>query len=124
MMITLLLLGGLIGLGKLQSNFFISALGILSGLACLVAFPLYYILFPLSRLHATPGQMLFGLYIAPDSSKKPVTKKDFIFRGIIKILSQFFVYIFLVALFTKHKRALHDFVGHTRVVQPIYQQVS
>jgi uncharacterized RDD family membrane protein YckC len=115
---------GVILLGKIQNNGFISFITAILAILEILFLPSYYIIFPLTPLRATPGQLLVGITIDSYIPGEPLTKKGLILRGITKTLSELFMYVFLVALFTKDNRALHDFVGRTRVVEPIYQEPS
>ena len=89
----------------------------LLGLVPLVPFA-YHCLFLSSALSATPGQALCGLLVRRDDDLGPPT----LVQAVISILMFYLTLatsglLLLIALFTEHKRTLHDLVSGLVVVR-------
>lgn len=81
-----------------------------------VAAGLYFSLFESSRHQATPGKMALGIKVV-DHHGQRLSFGHALGRWVAATLSYFTLYIgFLMAAFTERKRALHDMVAGTLVV--------
>jgi uncharacterized RDD family membrane protein YckC len=82
-----------------------------------VAFGLAYSVYFVGKFGATPGKMALGLRIVR-SDGSPVTYGRAVGRYFAEILSSLILYIgYIMAAFDGEKRALHDLLCDTRVVQ-------
>jgi uncharacterized RDD family membrane protein YckC len=78
--------------------------------------PLYYAGTESSPLQATLGKRALGIKVS-DSAGRRISFKQALIRWICALLSYLTLYIgFAMAAFTERKRALHDFIAHTVVV--------
>lgn len=79
---------------------------------------LYIALFESSHLQASPGKMLFGIFVTDVYGKRISFGRGFL-RAIGKDISNILFGIgYLIALFTERKQALHDFLAGTLVLAP------
>lgn len=67
---------------------------------------------------ATIGKLILGLKVIDIRSRPQLSYGQIFFRETIgKLLSSILMIGYLMALFTKNKRALHDFLAKTRVIK-------
>ena len=86
-------------------------------LISLVVFWLYFALFESSSKQATWGKQICGLRVT-DGHGQRISFARASGRTFAKILSYAIMYIgFMMAGWTKEKRALHDFIAGTRVIK-------
>lgn len=91
-------------------------MGIVGTITCLGAFFTYFILLTGFR-GQTVGKMVLGLRVVTEDLARP-DWGTVVSRELSKILSFLTCYIgFIMAGFDSQKRALHDRIGHTRVVR-------
>ena len=77
----------------------------------------YSVFFIASRRMATPGKMLFGIYVV-DEHGDQISKSKALARFFISILSTLFLGLGMLTIFlTKEKLALHDIICKTRVIK-------
>ncbi len=87
-------------------------------LVCM-AVPIVYNGVFISRYGATPGKIAMGLKVV-DSEGRDVTPGQAWGRALAEILTQMTVFIgYIIALFDKQKRTIHDHVSNTRVVRSV-----
>jgi uncharacterized RDD family membrane protein YckC len=77
---------------------------------------LYEAVFLSSPWQATPGKRLLSIKVA-DQKGQPISFWRAFGRGSAKILSSFFLIGYIVAFFTQNKRALHDLMAGTIVIE-------
>lgn len=88
-----------------------------NGLFSLIATIIYYVLMESSKKQATIGKMIFGIKVVDENGGR-ISVGRAIGRYFGKYLSGMIFYIgYIMAAFTKEKRALHDFIAKTYVVK-------
>ncbi len=87
------------------------------GLVTLLLIMAYFVYFETTQNQATPGKMLMGLKVVrQDGAKMQV--RDSVLRYLGKIISAAILMIgFLIVIFDKKKRALHDLIAQTYVIK-------
>lgn len=78
---------------------------------------LYFVLFEISEMQATPGKKLLGLKVVDLSGEKIG-----FWRGTVRYFSKtlsrlFLMFGFLMIAFTKKKQALHDKIASTLIIE-------
>ncbi|TFE02312.1 RDD family protein [Jeotgalibacillus salarius] len=77
----------------------------------------FFILFPITRLQATPGKAMLGMKITNRHYEKISFWQSF-GRYFASVLSHIILFIgYFMIGFTPKKRGLHDFLAHTVVIK-------
>ena len=105
-----MVIGGMMHNPELMAKF--SQFGMLMDV---VMFWLYFALQESSRLQATLGKRLLGIYVT-DGNGERLTFIRATIRYFSKYLSSIFMIGFIMAAFTKNKQGLHDLIADTLVV--------
>lgn len=93
------------------------SIGLLLQAIWVVFFWLYFALFESSAKQATLGKQIFGLRVT-DGSGQRISFARASGRTFAKFISYFILYIgFMMAGWTKRKRALHDMIADTLVIK-------
>lgn len=88
-----------------------------NGLFSMIATIIYYVLMESSKKQATIGKMVFGIKVVDENGGR-ISVGRAIGRYFSKYLSGMIFYVgYIMAAFTKEKRALHDFIAKTYVVK-------
>jgi uncharacterized RDD family membrane protein YckC len=88
------------------------------GLLVLAIIALYHAAFEAGPRQATPGKMLFGLFVA-DQNGQRISWRRGLGRGFGRLVSIMTCFIgFFVALLAPRNQALHDMMAHTLVLEP------
>lgn len=73
--------------------------------------------FLLFKLGKTPGYKAYDLYLIDEHTKKKPSFGSILFRNILVILSFFSIFGWLMMFFRKDRKALHDLLSNTAVIQ-------
>ncbi len=89
------------------------------GLLVLAIIALYHAAFEAGPRQATPGKMLFGLFVT-DQDGQRISWRRGLGRGFGRLASMVICFLgFFVALLAPRKQALHDMMASTLVLEPI-----
>lgn len=91
-------------------------ISVMEGFISFVIIWLYFTLFKLSEMRATPGQRLLGIELITLDGKK-LDFSRLTLRHFMKIISAIFFIGYLISLFTKRRQTLHDIVAGTVVIR-------
>ena len=90
----------------------------LMGSAMFAIFILYFSVFESSWRQATPGKMMFGIFVTDESGRR-LSFGRALGRTLSKLLSQACCFLgYVLALFTSRRQALHDLIANTLVLEP------
>jgi hypothetical protein len=79
---------------------------------------LYHAVFEASMRQATPGKMLFGIFVT-DQHGRRISWRAGLGRGVGRLLSAMLCFIgYFMALFSPRNQALHDMMASTLVLEP------
>ena len=79
---------------------------------------LYHAIFEAGPRQATPGKMLFGIFVT-DQQGRRISWRAGLGRGIGRLLSALICFIgYLAALVSQRNQALHDMMASTLVLEP------
>lgn len=92
--------------------------GTLLGWSTFVVLVLYFSVFESSWRQATPGKMLFGMFVTDDAGRR-LSFGRALGRSLAKLPSAACCFIgYAMALFTSRSQALHDLIANTLVLEP------
>ncbi len=88
------------------------------GFLMLAIIALYHAAFEAGPRQATPGKMLFGLFVT-DQHGHRISWRRGLGRGFGRLASMLLCFVgYFMALFSPRKQALHDMLAHTLVLEP------